>query len=79
MTTRYNALIVTFEKDMREDDARGLINAIERLRGVIAVKGHVPGENLDYYIAEERAQQEWRQKFIDLLWPERTDWRRSRR
>lgn len=73
MTTRYNALIVALEEDMREDDAQGLIDAIARLRGVIAVKGQAPGENLDYYVAEERTQQEWRKKFIDLLWPKRTD------
>jgi hypothetical protein len=38
MTNRVQGFIVTLEKDMREDDAKEVIRAIEMLRGVIRVK-----------------------------------------
>lgn len=31
---RYNCLVVTLEKDMRDDDAEWIINAIRMIRGV---------------------------------------------
>lgn len=41
MTDRFNGFTVVLEKDMRDDDAEGLIQAIRRLRGVAAVEGVV--------------------------------------
>lgn len=37
MTDRVKGLIVTFENDIREDDAENIINAIMMLKGVIGV------------------------------------------
>ena len=41
MTDRFNALTVALEKDIRIDDAEGIMNAIRQLRGVISVSGNV--------------------------------------
>lgn len=37
MTNRLSGLTVVFEKDVREDDAETLINAIRQFRGVLDV------------------------------------------
>jgi len=46
MTDRYNALVVVLDRDIREDDAEHLINAIKMIKGVVDVTGNVssPGE-----------------------------------
>ena len=38
MTTRYCGVAVTFESDIRDDDAEGLLQAIRHLRGVVNVR-----------------------------------------
>ena len=65
MTDRYNMLIVELEKDIREDDAEYLINAIRMLRGVMHVKGHA--SNFEFNMAVDRAKYELRCKLYDLL------------
>lgn len=69
MTDRVYALTVVLEEDLRTDDVEPLIQAIERLRGVLSVGYRV--SDLPLYVAQERARQEWREKLVDLLWPER--------
>ena len=41
MTDRYNALIVALDRDIREDDAEFIINAIRMIKGVSGVTGNV--------------------------------------
>jgi len=65
MTDRFNALIVVLENDIREDDAKPLIEAIEQLRGVLKVTGNVA--DLSSQIAETRARRELEQKIWDAL------------
>ncbi len=67
MTDRLNGVWVAFEKDIRDDDAEGLIDAIRHLRGVLAVEPHVA--SMSDYVAEERVRLEWRKKLADLLYP----------
>ncbi len=67
MTDRYNALTVTLERDMRDDDAEGLIAAILCMRGVIGVTGHVA--RIEDHVAAERARDELRKALRDILWP----------
>jgi len=63
MTDRYSAVVVIFEKDIREDDAEVLIGAW--FRGVLDVKPQVA--NLETLVAEARAKSEVRQKIYDVL------------
>lgn len=37
MTERYNALVVSLDRDIRQDDAEHIINAIAMLKGVNGV------------------------------------------
>lgn len=54
MTTRYAALTIILEDNMRDDDTGPLIAAIRQLRGVLDVQ---PVEaTLDMAIAEKRAR-----------------------
>ena len=67
MTDRIKGLVVTLDKDMRADDAEGIVKAISHMRGVSGVRTMVadPG----HYIAVARAHHELREKMIAILWP----------
>ena len=65
MTDRYNHLTVALERDIREDDAEHLINAIMMLKGVLSVKGNVANSNS--YTAEQRADEKWKTKLYNLM------------
>ncbi len=67
MTDRYYALTVCLDKDIREDDAAPIIEAIMLLRGVICVKPNI--SNPEIWAAEMRASVELRQRVIDALYP----------
>lgn len=41
MTDRYNSFTVVLDKEIREDDAEHIMNAIRCLKGVIDVSGNV--------------------------------------
>ena len=65
MTDRYNALTVVLDRDIREDDAELLINAIRMLRGVLSVDPHV--NDLQDHVAIMRIKRELTQKLYDVL------------
>jgi hypothetical protein len=65
MTDRFYCLTVLLEKDIREDDAEPLIEAIKMVRGVIDVKGEV-ADSLTW-MAEERARMAMKLKILDAL------------
>ena len=65
MTDRFGALHVVLEKDIREDDAEGLMDALRCFRGVLSVSGEVADINL--HIATERVQQEVETRIIKAL------------
>lgn len=65
MTTRLKGLVVTFERDIREDDAEGIIEAIRHIRGVLAV-ANVP-TNVDDYIIEARVRNDIERRIFDAL------------
>lgn len=62
MSDRINALTVVLEKDMRDDDVRGLEQAIRNLRGVREVGRNIA--MVDAFVAYERARAE----LIEALW-----------
>jgi len=66
MTARYNALTVVLEKDIRDDDAEPLMNAIRMLRGVADVSGNVA--SIESYTAEVRARSELVKKLFDVVY-----------
>ncbi|HET8706570.1 MAG TPA: hypothetical protein VFM46_09740 [Pseudomonadales bacterium] len=71
MTDRVNGLFVTLSEDMREDDAKPLIDAICRLRGVAAVGVRVT--EFSDTIAQIRVRNELSSKLLDVLHPKAKD------
>ncbi len=71
MTDRYYALTVILEKDMREDDAERMIEAIQMIKGVQNVQPLI--SNPDIWMAEERAKRELGKKLWQVLYPENKD------
>lgn len=70
MTDRLNALTVVLEKDMREDDAKAVINAISQIRGVLSVIPNVT--DMRDHIAQERARREIGVKLMEIVYPQLT-------
>lgn len=62
MTNRFNILTVVLEREIREDDAEHLINAISMLKGVLKVKGNVSSP--EDWMAQAKAKNE----LINKLW-----------
>lgn len=65
MTDQYNAITVVLERDIRDDDAEFILNAIRMIRGVLKVTPHVADHTA--LVAEMRAKHEMRAKVLDLL------------
>lgn len=65
MTDRLHGVVVTFEKDMRTDDAELLISAIRMLKNVIDVQPMVADYNTR--ALRERVRFEFRQKLYAAL------------
>jgi len=65
MTDRFSSLTVVLEKDIREDDAEHILNAIRMIKGVLSVKGNVTDINL--YITETRVQSKYRDKLWNMF------------
>lgn len=47
MTDRHSGYIIALDKDIREDDAEAIINAIRMVKGVIAVEPVVNDNHLE--------------------------------
>ena len=69
VTDKIKALTVVLEEDFYDDGVEHLVNAIKMMKGVLTVETHVSDLNL--MIAEERVRNDWRNKLLKLLWPER--------
>ncbi len=67
MTDRLKGCFVAFDRDIREDDAEGILNAIRHLRGVAAVEKHV--SDLGDWNARERVRHELWDQIRDVFWP----------
>ena len=64
MTDRLKGVHVSFEEDIRVDDAETIINAIKMIKGVSDVKGNIT--NPDDWLAREYVKQEIKDKLLDL-------------
>lgn len=65
MTDRFHSLTVVLEKDIREDDAAALMDAISQFRGVLSVAGDVA--DITTHLATERARHELEEKLFAAL------------
>ncbi len=65
MTDRISGYVITLDKDMREDDAEAITNAIAYLRHVVSVQPVVA--DVGIMIAESRAKNELRMKLFEAL------------
>ena len=68
MTNRHSGYVVVLEKDIREDDAESIINAIRMVKGVLDVKPVIGGA--DVLIAQVRAESAFRDKLVDTFFPQ---------
>lgn len=64
MSDRINGFIVVLDKDYKDEDIEPTINAIEQIKGVIAVKPNIV--TADDYIAKERTKIEIVNKLYDF-------------
>ncbi len=69
MTDRYHSLTVILEKDMRDDDAERMIEAIQMIKGVLDVKPVISDPTS--WMAEERARRELGEKLWNVLYPKK--------
>lgn len=69
MTDRINALVVTFDEAIREDDAQRYIELFKVIRGVIDVRPVM--RDMDAHIAREQARAELGKRVIEAVYPER--------
>jgi len=65
MTYRFNALTVALSKDIRDDDAEKIIEAIKQLKGVEGVTGNIVDP--DSYVAEMRVKNAVSEKLYEAL------------
>ncbi len=71
MSDRFHSLAVVLEKDMKDEEAEGLIKAIQRLRGVQGVTPNI--SDFDSHMAEVRARAELGKKIIEVIYPPTTE------
>lgn len=71
MTNRYYALTLILEKDVREDDASSLIEAVKMMKGVLDVKPHITDPTT--WMAEERARRDLGVKLWEILYPKQKE------
>jgi cell division protein FtsX len=67
MTDRIHSFTVVLDHDLREDDAKPIVDAIKQLRGVVSVEMAVAG--IGTQMAEARAKREFGQALMDVLYP----------
>ena len=68
MTDRYHSIGVVLKKDIRDDDAQCVLDAIKMIKGVLSVKPYV--SDFDTNMAEERAKRELSDKLWKVLHPD---------
>lgn len=67
MTDRFHSLTVVLERDIRDDDAQSLMDAIKHFRHVVDVSGNVA--NTESHMAELRARNSLGEKILDIVYP----------
>jgi len=77
MSTYYSGIVVTFEKNVHEDDIEHRLNAIRMIRGVLSVEA----VECDYstHIAVERMRHDLWEKVQNALFPNVGDAKEEKR
>ncbi len=65
MTDRIKGLTVVLDGDIREDDAKPIIEAIRMIRGVLCVEAHVT--DINDYVAQQKARFELEKRIYAAL------------
>ena len=71
MTDRHAGYIVTLDRDIRDDDAQPILDALRMIQGVIDV--HPVVADTPLMMAQARADVEWRKRIVAMLIPEGTE------
>ena len=69
MSDRYNSLTVVLDREIRDDQAQEIINAIKQIKNVIEVSGNI--SDYDQYSAKVQARWELRK----ILWKALEDYK----
>lgn len=65
MSDRISSFTVILEENIRDDDAKPLMDAIRQMRGVLKVTGNV--SDLSEAIAESRVKSDLTRKLLNVL------------
>ena len=65
MTDKYKGFLVTLDKEIHDDDAKHIINALKMIRGVHSVKPYVKG--MQDYMEYEKAKSDVGQKILEFV------------
>jgi hypothetical protein len=65
MTDRFKGFLITLDKEIREDDAESIINALKMVKGVFQVKSYVSGA--EDWMMYEKGVWDTRIKMMDHL------------
>lgn len=66
MVNRINALVITLEKNVREDDIQDTITAIKCIKNVLGVEINISAP-MQEHVTKERFKAELGEKFWNLL------------
>lgn len=66
MTTRYSGVLVTFDREIREDDLESLMEALRHFRHVVRVEP-APVDGWDVAMAKSQLRRELHKKVYDLF------------
>lgn len=65
MTDRLNGVTITFEKDIRDDDAEAILNAMRMIRGVAHVEPNIVTS--EDWMAQMQVKTDIRTKLYDFI------------
>lgn len=68
MTERFDSLTVVLKRDIRDDDAEPILQAIRMIRGVLSVSGNVASPSA--FVAEARVRQSITSRVLEALKPQ---------
>ncbi len=67
MSDRYHSLAVVLDHDVKDEDARVIIQSISMIRGVLSVTPKIA--DMESHMAEQRARSELGRKLIEIIHP----------
>jgi len=65
MTDRLNGVTITFEKDIRDDDAEAILDAMKMIRGVAHVEPNIV--TIDDWMSRRQVKSDIRDKLYDFI------------